>query len=60
MIIEGRNAVAELLKTDKTIDKVLVANGMRDEKSRELVKALNDSGVKFSYADKNVLDKQSQ
>ncbi len=60
MIVEGRNAVAELLKTDKTIDKVLVANGMRDEKSRELVKALNDSGVKFSYADKNVLDKQSQ
>ena len=60
MIIEGRNAVAELLKTDKTIDKVLVANGMRDENSRELVKALNDSGVKFSYADKNVLDKQSQ
>ena len=60
MIIEGRNAVAELLKTDKTIDKVLVANGMRDEKSRELVKALNDSGVKFSYADKNVLDIQSQ
>ena len=60
MIIEGRNAVAELLKTDKTIDKVLVANGMRDEKSRELVKALNDRGVKFSYADKNVLDKQSQ
>lgn len=59
MIIEGRNAVSELLKTEKTIDKVLVQNGMRDEKSRELVKALGESGVKFSYADKNVLDKQS-
>ncbi len=59
MIIEGKNAVSELLKTDKTIDKVLVQNGMRDEVSRALVKKIIDSGVKISYCDKNVLDKQS-
>lgn len=59
MIIEGKNAVSELLKTQKTIDKVLVQNGMRDEASRQLVKQIIESGVKLSYCDKNVLDKQS-
>ena len=59
MIIEGRNAVSELIKTDKTVDKVLVQNGMRDEVSRSLVKKIIESGIKLSYCDKNVLDKQS-
>ena len=36
MKIEGRNAVQELLKTDKTIDKILILNGMRDNESRAL------------------------
>lgn len=60
MIIEGRNAVSELIKTEKTVDKVLVQNGMRDEVSRSLVKKIIESGIKLSYCDKNVLDKQSQ
>lgn len=60
MITEGKNAVAELLKTDKTIDKVLVENGLRDPASRALVAAIKECGVKFSYADKAVLDKQSK
>ena len=59
MIVEGRNAVSELIKTDKTVDKVLVQNGMRDEVSRSLVKKIIESGIKLSYCDKNVLDKQS-
>ena len=29
MTVEGKNAVSELIKTQKTIDKVLVQNGMR-------------------------------
>ena len=60
MTVEGKNAVSELIKTQKTIDKVLVQNGMRDEASRNLVNALKQAGVKVSYADKSVLDKQSK
>lgn len=60
MIIEGKNAVSELLKTQKTIDKILVQNGMRDEQSRSIVAAAKDLGIKVSYADKSVLDKTSK
>ena len=34
MKIEGKNSVRELLRTKKTIDKILIANGMRDEESK--------------------------
>lgn len=60
MITEGKNAVAELLKTEKTIDKILIENGLRDPASRALVNQIKEHGVKFSYADKAVLDKQSK
>ena len=36
MKIEGKNSVRELIKSGKTVDKVLVQNGMRDEESRTL------------------------
>lgn len=60
MNVEGRNAVFEVLSSDKTVDKVLVQNGLRDEQSRKLVQAIKESGVKFSYTDKSVLDKMSK
>ena len=60
MKIEGKNSVRELLKTGKTIDKVLVANGMRDAESKMLVSVIKSAGVKVSYADKSVLDKESE
>lgn len=59
MIVEGKNAVVELLKTQKTIDKILVQNGMRDEQSRSIVGLAKDRGIKVTYADKSVLDKTS-
>ena len=60
MKIEGKNSVRELLKSGKTIDKVLVANGMRDAESKSLVNIIKSSGVKVSYADKSILDKESE
>ena len=59
MNIEGRNAVREAVKSALSVDKVLVQNGMRDEPSRILVNEIKESGIKFSYADKAVLDKMS-
>lgn len=58
MKIEGRNSVRELLKTDKTIDKLLVQNGLRDEESRKIVAEAKNSGVKIHFADKAILDKE--
>ncbi len=58
MTVEGKNAVSELIKTQKTIDKVLVQNGMRDAESRNLVSEIRQRGVKIAFADKSVLDKQ--
>ncbi len=59
MKIEGRNAVSELLKTEATVDVVYVQNGMRDAPSRALLNEIKQSGIKVSFVDKSVLDKQS-
>ena len=58
MKIEGKNSVRELLKTKKTIDKIL--NGMRDEESKNLLNIIKSSGAKYQFADKSVLDKESE
>ena len=60
MKIEGKNAVAELIKTDKTIDKILVQNGMRDDSSRMLVNNAVKRGIKIQYVDKAILDKETE
>lgn len=59
MKIEGKNSVRELLKTDKTVDKIIVANGLRDEDSRAIVAAARKANIKVQFADKAVLDKES-
>lgn len=59
MIIEGRNAVRELVGSGKTIDRILIQNGLRDADSRKLVTLIREAGVKFAYVDKSVLDKKS-
>ena len=60
MKILGKNAVAELIKTDKTVDKILVMNGMRDDESRILIKEAKNRGFKVQFAEKAVLDKECE
>ncbi len=60
MKIEGRNAVLELLKTDKTIDKILIMNGMRDNESRTLINAIRNNGCKFQFVEKAIMDKETE
>ena len=60
MKIEGRNAVQELLKTDKTIDKILILNGMRDNESRALINEIRKTGCKFQFVEKAILDKETE
>lgn len=59
MKVEGRNAVYELLSSSKTVDKLLIQNGLRDEASKNLINKIKDVGVKFIFCEKAVLDKES-
>ena len=40
MKVEGRNAILELLKTDKEIDKVLVRNDLKDDASKRVINVI--------------------
>lgn len=59
MKIEGRNAVAEAVKSGKTIDRILVRNGMRDEASRKLLSDIRAAGIKVHFVDKITIDAES-
>ena len=59
MKIEGRNAVLELLKTEKTIDKLMIRKG--DERSLgRIFSAAREKGIKVQFCDGKVLDKESE
>jgi len=58
MNTEGRNAVLELLKTDKTIEKIMIEKGGQGTLSRIFAEA-RERGVRVQFVDKRVLDKAS-
>ena len=58
MKAEGRNAVLELLKTDKNIDKILMEKNPQGSLKAIFAEA-RKRDVKVQFVDKKVLDKQS-
>lgn len=60
MKIEGRNAVYELLKTDREIDKVLVQNDLKDDASKRLINVMRSHKIKVQLVDKYVIEKESE
>ena len=59
MKFEGRNAVLELLKTDKNIDKIL----MEKNPQGSLLKIFSEArktGVRVQFADKKALDRSEE
>ncbi len=60
MKIEGRNAVYELLKTEREIDKVLVQKDLKDEASKRLINIMRSHRVKVQLVDKYVIEKESE
>lgn len=60
MKIEGKNPVRELLKTDETIEKLMIANGTNDPDIRKFQQIARDKGIKVEFADKRALDKISE
>lgn len=59
MKTEGRNAVLELLKTDKNIDKLLIEKNPQGSLSKIFAEA-RKQGVRVQFVDRKVLDKESE
>ncbi len=58
MKTEGRNAVLELLKTDKTIEKILLEKGAQGALGRIFAEA-RKRGVRVQFVDRAALDRES-
>ena len=56
MKVEGRNAVYELLKTDKEIDKILVQKDLKDDASKRLINVIRSHKIKLQPVDKYVVE----
>lgn len=58
MKTEGKNAVLELLKTDKTIEKILLEKNSQGSLGRVFA-AAREKGVRVQFVDRRALDKES-
>ncbi|MBQ9728641.1 MAG: 23S rRNA (guanosine(2251)-2'-O)-methyltransferase RlmB [Clostridia bacterium] len=59
MKTEGRNAVIELLKTDKNIDKILLEKGAQGSVNLIFAEA-RKKNIRVQFVDKRALDKESE
>lgn len=55
-LIEGRNAVIELLKSDRTIEYILVAKGEREGSINKILTMAKENGIVIKEADRKKLD----
>ena len=60
MKIEGKNPVRELLNSDATIEKITIANGGRDDITREIFSLAKEKKIKVEFVDRKSLDKMSE
>jgi len=58
--IEGRNAVIEVLKSDKTINKIMISKGDKQGSINEIIKLAKERAIVISEVDKNKLDTISE
>ena len=58
--IEGRNAVTELLKSDKTVNKLMIQKGERQGSRNEIIKLAKNKKIIITEVDKNKLDQLSE
>jgi 23S rRNA (guanosine2251-2'-O)-methyltransferase len=57
-LVEGRNPVSEVLKSNRTIDKLFAAKGLQGAGKR-IVQQAKDMGIEVEYVERDVLDKMS-
>ena len=58
--IEGRNAVQEALKSDKTFEKLIVQKALRDPIVENIVQEAKKRGIQISFEEKTRLDHLSE
>ena len=59
-LVEGRNAVIELLKSDKTIEQLFIANGKMEGSINKILGLAKDKGVIVKEVDRKKLDLMSE
>ncbi|GKX68798.1 23S rRNA (guanosine(2251)-2'-O)-methyltransferase RlmB [Inconstantimicrobium mannanitabidum] len=55
-IIEGRNAVIEALKSDRTIEQIMIAKGDKEGSIIKLIQMAKDKGIVIKEVDRRKLD----
>lgn len=60
MKIEGRNAVAEAIKSGKTIDRLVVSKDVKDAGGNRIIADAKSRNIKIMFYDKAVLDRESE
>ncbi len=58
-IIEGRNPVMEALKSEREIEKILVAKGANQGSIKKIIAMAKDKGIPVQYVEKQFLDRQA-
>lgn len=56
MLIYGKNAVLEALKSEKTFNKLFIDKSLRDKTLQEIIDTARENGVKIDFVNKIVLD----
>ncbi|MBF8983465.1 23S rRNA (guanosine(2251)-2'-O)-methyltransferase RlmB [Lutibacter sp. B2] len=58
--IEGRNPVIEVLKSDRDIDKIMIANGAEKGSMQIIIGKAKDRGITIQYVDRKKIDQLSE
>ena len=56
MIIFGKNAVYEAIRSEKTFNKLLVDKSARDKQMQKVIDLARENNVKINFVDKKVID----
>ena len=59
MIVEGKNAVRELIVSGGTINKIYALNNLHDKASNEIIFLAKQNRIRIDFVNKEVLDKKS-
>lgn len=55
-LVAGRNAVIEVLKGNRSVNRLLVANGSAEGSMRELIAVAKEKGINIQFYDRSKLD----
>lgn len=60
MIIYGRIAVLEALKSEKTFNKLQIEKGQKDKTIQEIIDLARENGIKVDFVEKEVIERKAK